>query len=201
MSFEQPLMVYLIAAVLGYGLGSVPFGLILTKLAGKGDVRDIGSGNIGATNVLRTGSKALAAGTLVCDMLKGMIPALLAKRWGLDVAVIAGFFALIGHILPVWLGFKGGKGVATYIGVLAGLYLPIAAAFCATWLVVAIVFKISSLSALVAAALTPLAVFLLDIPALVVPVCVMSAIIFWKHRENIQRLMRGEEAKIKLRKG
>ncbi len=199
MSFEQPLMIYLIAALLGYGLGSVPFGLILTKLAGKGDVRDIGSGNIGATNVLRTGSKALAAGTLICDMLKGMIPALVAKRWGLDVAVVAGFFALIGHILPVWLRFKGGKGVATYIGVLAGLHFPVAAAFCAIWLVVALVFKISSLSALVAAALTPLAVFLLDIPALVVPVCVMSAIIFWKHRENIQRLMRGEEAKIKLR--
>lgn len=200
MSFEQPLLIYALAALFGYGLGSIPFGLVLTKLAGKGDVRDIGSGNIGATNVLRTGSKVLAAGTLVCDMLKGLIPAAVGHFWGLEVAMTAGFFALVGHILPVWLNFKGGKGVATYIGVLAGLYWPVALVFCAVWLVVALVFKISSLSALVSAALTPVAVFLLDIPALVVPVCVMSGIIFWKHRENIQRLLRGEEAKIKLSK-
>ncbi len=200
MSFDQPLLVYLAAALCGYGLGSIPFGLILTKLAGKGDVRDIGSGNIGATNVLRTGSKVLAAGTLLCDVLKGLLPALLAKYWGLDVAVTAGFFALLGHILPVWLNFKGGKGVATYIGVIAGLHWPLAVAFCAIWLLVAVVFKISSLSALAASALTPVAVFVLGIPALVVPLCIMTTIIFWKHRENIQRLLRGEEAKIKLRK-
>ena len=201
MSFDQPFLVYLVAAIVGYGLGSVPFGLILTKLAGKGDVRDIGSGNIGATNVLRTGSKALAAGTLVCDVLKGFIPALAAKAWGLDVAVIAGFAAFAGHLYPVWLNFKGGKGVATYIGVLAGLHWPVAIAFCATWLLVALAFKISSLSALVAAALTPVAVFVLGIPALVVPLSILTVIIFWKHRENIQRLLRGQEAKINLRKG
>ncbi len=201
MSFDQPFLVYLVAALAGYGLGSIPFGLILTKLAGKGDVRDIGSGNIGATNVLRTGSKVLAAATLVCDVLKGLVPALIAKAWGLDVAVVAGFSALVGHILPVWLNFKGGKGVATYIGVLAGLHWPVAVAFCATWLVVALAFKISSLSALVAAALTPVAVFVLGIPALVVPLSIVTVIIFWKHRENIQRLLRGQEAKINLRKG
>lgn len=201
MTFEQPLLIYVLAALCGYGLGSIPFGLVLTKLAGRGDVREIGSGNIGATNVLRTGSKALAAGTLVCDVLKGLIPAAVGHLWGLEVAVIAGFFALVGHILPVWLKFKGGKGVATYIGILAGLHWPVASIFCAVWLVVALVFKISSLSALVAAALTPVAVFLLGMPALVVPVCIMSGIIFWKHRENIQRLMRGEEARIELRKG
>ncbi len=201
MSFDQPLVIYLLAAVCGYAMGSVPFGLILTKLAGKGDVRDIGSGNIGATNVLRTGSKALAAGTLLCDMLKGLVPALVAKAWGLEAAVIAGLFALLGHMFPVWLKFKGGKGVATYIGVLAGLYFPLAATFCVIWLAIALIFKISSLSALVACALTPLAVFVLGIPALVVPLCVMTVLIFWKHRENIQRLMRGEEAKITLRTG
>lgn len=201
MTFEQPLLIYVLAALCGYALGSIPFGLVLTKLAGRGDVREIGSGNIGATNVLRTGSKALAAGTLVCDVLKGLIPAAVGHLWGLEVAVIAGFFALVGHILPVWLKFKGGKGVATYIGILAGLHWPVASIFCAVWLVVALVFKISSLSALVAAALTPVAVFLLGMPALVVPVCIMSGIIFWKHRENIQRLMRGEEARIELRKG
>ncbi|NNF78202.1 MAG: glycerol-3-phosphate 1-O-acyltransferase PlsY [Rhizobiales bacterium] len=200
MSFDQPLLIYVIAALGGYMLGSIPFGLILTKLAGKGDVRDIGSGNIGATNVLRTGSKALAAGTLVCDMLKGLIPTLIAMQWGLDVAVVAGFCALVGHNWPVWLNFKGGKGVATYIGVLSGLHLPVAAVFCATWLMVALVFKISSLSALVAATLTPVAVFVLGVPALVVPLCITTIIIFWKHRENIQRLLRGEEAKINLRK-
>ena len=201
MSFDQPVTVYLLAALVGYAFGSIPFGLILTKLAGKGDVREIGSGNIGATNVLRTGSKALAAGTVVCDVLKGLIPALAAKAWGLEAGVVAGFFALIGHIMPVWLNFKGGKGVATFIGVLAGLHWPVAALFCATWLVIALVFKISSLSALVASALTPVAVFVLGMPALVVPLCVMTAIIFWKHRENIGRLLRGEEAKINLRKG
>ena len=201
MSFDQPFLVYLIAAVAGYALGSIPFGLILTKLAGKGDVRAIGSGNIGATNVLRTGSKALAAGTLVCDMLKGFLPALVAKAWGLEVGVVAGFSAFLGHLLPVWLNFKGGKGVATYIGVLAGLHWPVAVFFCATWLVVALLFKISSLSALAAAALTPVAVFVLGIPALVVPLSIFTVIIFWKHRENIQRLARGQEAKINLRKG
>ncbi|MEM1197932.1 MAG: glycerol-3-phosphate 1-O-acyltransferase PlsY [Pseudomonadota bacterium] len=200
MSFDQPILIYLLAALGGYLLGSIPFGLVLTKLAGKGDVRSIGSGNIGATNVLRTGSKALAAGTLVCDVLKGFVPALVAKAWGLEVGVIAGFAAFLGHLLPVWLGFKGGKGVATYIGVLAGLFWPAVVFFCATWLVVALIFKISSLSALVAAALTPVAVFVLGMPALVVPLGVFAAIIFWKHRENIQRLLHGQESKISFRK-
>ena len=200
MSFDQPILIYLLAALGGYVLGSIPFGLVLTRLAGKGDVRAIGSGNIGATNVLRTGSKALAAGTLICDVLKGFVPALLAKAWGLEAGVVAGFATFLGHLLPVWLGFKGGKGVATYIGVLAGLFWPAVIFFCATWLVVALIFKISSLSALVAAALTPVAVFVLGMPALVVPLSLVAVIIFWKHRENIQRLLQGQESKISFRK-
>ncbi len=199
MTFDQPILVYLIVAVWSYGLGSVPFGLVLTKLADLGDIRDIGSGNIGATNVLRTGSKKLAIGTLLCDMLKGFFPALIGMNLEVEAAVTAGFFALIGHMYSVWLGFKGGKGVATFIGVLAGLLWPLAAAFCVVWLVVALIFKISSLSALVATALTPIGAMVFADPALVVPLIVMGVLIFWKHRENIQRLIKGEESRIKLR--
>ena len=147
----------------------------------------------------RTGSKPLAAGTLLCDVLKGFLPAFVAGFWSLDVAVVAGFFALIGHMYPVWLGFKGGKGVATFIGLLAGLYWPLAVSFCAIWLLVAALFKMSSLSSLTATTLTPIAAFVFDMPALVVPLSLMTVIIFWKHRENIQRLLKGEESKIKLR--
>ena len=145
----------LLALALGYLLGSIPFGLILTKLAGHGDLRDIGSGNIGATNVLRTGNKKLAALTLVLDALKGTAAVLIAAQFGADASILGGIGAFLGHLFPVWLGFRGGKGVATYIGVLLGLYWRAAIAFCAIWLLTAFITRYSSLSALVASAAVP----------------------------------------------
>ncbi|MCP5001096.1 MAG: glycerol-3-phosphate 1-O-acyltransferase PlsY, partial [Hyphomicrobiales bacterium] len=160
---------YLFAAWLfGYLLGSTPFGLILTKMAGLGDVRDIGSGNIGATNVLRTGNKKLAALTLLADLLKGTVAVVIAANWGPDQAVMAGFGASLGHLFPLWLRFRGGKGVATYIGVLLGLsimagnYWPIAV-FAVTWLAMAAIFRISSLAALVAMFVTPIFIWWLGL--------------------------------------
>lgn len=200
MTFDQPITIYLLVAALSYLSGSIPFGLLLTKIAGKGDVRDIGSGNIGATNVLRTGSKVLAAGTLLCDLLKGFFPVLIAYKWGLGAALIAAFAALIGHMFPVWLKFKGGKGVATFIGTLLALYWPLALGFCAVWLAVALIFRISSLSAIVATVLTPLGGLVFGSPAMVVTLALMSALILYRHRENIQRLMKGEESKISFSK-
>ncbi len=192
----------LLAFAAGYLLGSIPFGLILTRLAGLGDVRHIGSGSIGATNVLRTGNKRLAAATLVLDMLKGAAAALLAKSGifghmiGPELAFIGGFGAFMGHLFPVWLGFKGGKGVATYIGMLLGLYWPAAAAFCAVWLVIAIVTRISSLSALVSAVVTPFAVWTLGWPEIGILLLVPSLLLIWKHEANIRRLLSREEPKI-----
>ena len=200
MIFDQPITVTLLVAVLSYLSGSIPFGLLLTKLAGKGDVREIGSGNIGATNVLRTGSKVLAAGTLLCDLLKGFFPVLIAYKWGLGAALVAAFAALIGHMYPVWLKFKGGKGVATFIGTLLALYWPLALGFCAVWLVMALVFRMSSLSAIVATILTPLGGLVFGSPAMVVTLALMSALILYRHRENIQRLLKGEESKISFSK-
>src|SRR4029077_14630107 len=149
----------LLALGLGYLLGSIPFGLILTRLAGHGDVRDIGSGNIGATNVLRTGNKKLAALTLILDALKGTAAVLIGARFGPDAAILGGLGAFLGHLFTVWLGFRGGKGVATYIGVLLGLYWPGAIAFCAVWLLVALITRYSSLSALAASAAIPCLLF------------------------------------------
>lgn len=192
-----------IAALLfGYLLGSIPFGLLLTKAAGLGDVRAIGSGNIGATNVLRTGNKGLAAATLLLDALKGTAAVMIAKLGvfgqipALDISFLAGFGALVGHIFPVWLGFKGGKGIATYIGVLLGLYWPFALAFCGIWLATAAVTRISSLSALVAVVLTPLAIWALGHPEIAVLTIVPSLLLIWKHEANIRRLLRGEEPRI-----
>ena len=149
-------MTYALAFVFGYLLGSIPFGLLLTRAAGGPDVRTIGSGNIGATNVLRTGRKGLAAATLLCDVLKGTAAVLIAAHYaGHEAALLAGLGAFLGHLFPVWLKFKGGKGVATYIGVLLGLYWPGALIFCAIWLAVAGVSRYSSLAALIASALTP----------------------------------------------
>jgi len=185
------------AGVLGYLLGSIPFGLLLTWAAGLGDVRAIGSGNIGATNVLRTGSKKLAAATLLLDGLKGTVAVLLARHfWGEAPAVLAGLFAFLGHIYPVWLRFKGGKGVATYIGVLAGLHWPAALTFCAIWLAVALTLKYSSLSALVASLAAPLVLWWAGEPALAIVTTLMTALLLWKHRANIARLMAGTEPKI-----
>jgi glycerol-3-phosphate acyltransferase PlsY len=192
----------LVALAIGYFLGSIPFGLILTRAAGLGDVRKIGSGNIGATNVLRTGNKGLAALTLLLDALKGTAAVYIAERYGAGqgIAILAsllgGLGAFIGHIFPVWLGFKGGKGVATYIGVLIGASLTGALIFCGTWLVSAFVTRYSSLSALLASAVTPLALWGMgDLPTAMLA-AIMTAFLVWKHQGNISRLSRGEEPKI-----
>ncbi|MCR9134854.1 MAG: glycerol-3-phosphate 1-O-acyltransferase PlsY [Alphaproteobacteria bacterium] len=184
------------ALIFGYLLGSIPFGLLLTRMAGLGDVRNIGSGNIGATNVLRTGNKGLAAGTLLLDALKGTAAVVLAARFGPDMAVIAGFGAFIGHLYPVWLKFRGGKGVATYLGVLLGL-LPLGfLIFAVIWLLVAFISRYSSLAALIAAIVVPVALYLLGYIQVAEILTVMSAITIWKHRANIGRLLSGEESRI-----
>ncbi|YBV97244.1 glycerol-3-phosphate 1-O-acyltransferase PlsY [Phyllobacteriaceae bacterium JZ32] len=184
------------ALVFGYLLGSIPFGLILTRLAGLGDVRSIGSGNIGATNVLRTGNKKLAAATLLLDALKGTAAVLLAWRWGPEFALAAGFGAFLGHLYPVWIGFKGGKGVATYLGVLIGFAWQGALVFAAVWLAVAFVTRYSSLSALIAAVAVPVALYFLGLRDVALLFAIMSVIVFIKHRANIARLLNGTEGKI-----
>jgi glycerol-3-phosphate acyltransferase PlsY len=190
-----------LAAVLGYLNGSIPFGLLFTRAAGLGDVRAIGSGNIGATNVLRTGSKKVAALTLLFDALKGFVPVVIAQYWlGPTAAVVAGLAAIAGHLWPVWLGFKGGKGVATNIGVLFGLYWPLGLAFLVVWLGLAVLLRISSVSALAAAAASPLWAWALGRGDLVVPVAAIAAVIFFTHRANISRLLAGTEPKISLGK-
>lgn len=186
----------ILALVFGYLCGSIPFGLLLTRAAGLGDVRNIGSGNIGATNVLRTGNKGLAAATLVLDVLKGAIPALIALRYGLELGAAAGFGAFLGHIFPVWLGFKGGKGVATYLGVLIGLAWKIALVFAVIWLVMALIFRYSSLAALIACVVTPVALYLSGQPQFALAFLMMSILVFYKHRANIERLMTGTETRI-----
>lgn len=185
------------AALLGYLLGSIPFGLLLTRMAGLGDVRNIGSGNIGATNVLRTGNKKLAAATLVGDALKGTVAVLLAaKLWGYEASLVAGFFAFLGHLFPVWLGFKGGKGVATYIGVLLGVDWRMMLAFALIWLLCAFTTRYSSLSALVAMLVIPVALWILGPEKTALLVSLLSIISWWKHHENIARLISGKESKI-----
>lgn len=186
----------IIALAFGYVLGSIPFGLLITRAAGLGDVRKIGSGNIGATNVLRTGNKGLAALTLILDMLKGTAAALIAGRYGVDPAMAAGFGAFLGHIFPVWLGFKGGKGVATYLGVLLGLAWVVALVFAAVWIAVAVVMRYSSLAALVAALVTPVALYFLGRTDLALLFVVMTIIVYVKHRANISRLLAGTESRI-----
>jgi len=186
-----------LAFVVGYLLGAIPFGLIITLAGGGPDVRTIGSGNIGATNVLRTGRKGLAALTLVCDALKGTAAVLILRHFfGMDAALVAGFGAFLGHLFPVWLKFKGGKGVATYIGLLIGLYWPAAVMFCGVWLVVAYVSRYSSLSALIAAALAPGALYLLGQHGPAALFLVLTVLLWIMHRANIARLMNGTEGKI-----
>jgi len=186
----------IVALIAGYGLGSIPFGLVLGKLAGT-DVRTIGSGNIGATNVLRTGRKGLALATLLGDMFKGTAAVLLMRAWGGDdLGLIAGFAAVLGHVFPVWLKFKGGKGVATYIGVLIGVSWPIAAAFGVIWGAVAALTRYSSLSGLIATAATPVLLwyFAGNHPALLF--VVLTVLVWIMHRGNITRLLAGTEPKI-----
>ena len=190
-------MTLLIAFTFGYLLGSIPFGVVLTRLTGGPDLRTIGSGNIGATNVLRTGRKGLAAATLLCDMLKGTAAVLIAAHFaGYDAALAAGLGAFLGHLFPVWLKFKGGKGVATYIGLLLGLAWPGALIFCAIWLVVAFVSRYSSLAALVASALAPPALWLLGRPDAALLFLLLSVLLWIMHRANIARLFAGDEGKI-----
>ncbi len=186
-----------LAFVVGYLLGSIPFGLILTRAAGAPDIRGIGSGNIGATNVLRTGRKGLAAATLLLDALKGTAAVLLIAHYaGPDAALAAGLGAFLGHLFPVWLKFKGGKGVAIYIGLLIGLYWPAALIFIALWLCVAAIFRYSSLAALVASAITPLALWLLNRPNAAALFLALTALLWIMHRANIGRLLNGTEGKI-----
>ena len=186
-----------VAFVIGYLLGSIPFGLILTRLAGTQDLRTIGSGNIGATNVLRTGNKGLAAATLLGDMLKGTAAVIIAgSLWGPNAAMLAGLGAFLGHLFPIWLQFKGGKGVATYIGVLLGLFWPAAAMFGAIWIATAFTSRYSSLSALVASFVTPIFLWFFGHSALASLFAVLTLLLFWTHRENIKRLQTGTEGKI-----
>jgi glycerol-3-phosphate acyltransferase PlsY len=186
----------ILALVFGYLLGSIPFGLLLTRAAGLGDVRKIGSGNIGATNVLRTGNKGLAAATLLLDALKGTAAVLIAGHFVPEMAVWAGLGAFLGHLFPVWLGFKGGKGVATYLGVLIGLAWQVALIFAVVWLVMAFLFRFSSLAALTVAVVVPIALYFMSAPQIAALFVVMSIIVFIKHRANISRLLAGTEGKI-----
>ncbi|HWV53335.1 glycerol-3-phosphate 1-O-acyltransferase PlsY [Pseudorhodoplanes sp.] len=185
------------ALALGYLLGSIPFGLIFTRLTGGPDIRGIGSGNIGATNVLRTGRKGLAAATLLADMLKGTAAVLLARYlFGSGVAIAAGLGAFLGHLFPVWLGFKGGKGVATFIGVLLGFSWIAALIYCAVWIGIAAVTRYSSLSGLIACAVTPGILWALNKPTEAALFVVMALLVFIMHRANIARLIAGTETKI-----
>ncbi|RUW39941.1 MAG: glycerol-3-phosphate 1-O-acyltransferase PlsY [Mesorhizobium sp.] len=189
-------MGYAIALVFGYLLGSIPFGLLITRAAGLGDVRNIGSGNIGATNVLRTGNKGLAAATLLLDALKGTAAALIAGHFSPDFGLLAGFGAFLGHLFPVWLGFKGGKGVATYLGVLLGLAWQGMLVFAVVWLAIAFLSRYSSLAALAAAVIVPIALYFISTPQIAGLFAVMSLIVIIKHHANISRLLAGTEGKI-----
>jgi glycerol-3-phosphate acyltransferase PlsY len=186
-----------VALVFGYLCGSIPFGVILTRAAGTQDLRSIGSGSIGATNVLRTGRKGLAAGTVLGDALKGTVAVIVAGYFaGPDGAMAAGLGAFLGHLFPVWLKFRGGKGVATYIGILLGLLWPAALLFCAVWLVVAVATRYSSLAALVASVAAPIFLWWLGHLALAALFAVITLLVFYAHRENIRRLLAGREGKI-----
>ncbi|TPI39108.1 glycerol-3-phosphate 1-O-acyltransferase PlsY [Mesorhizobium sp. B3-1-9] len=189
-------MGYAVALVFGYLLGSIPFGLLITRAAGLGDVRKIGSGNIGATNVLRTGNKGLAAATLLLDALKGTAAVLVAGHFSPDFGLLAGFGAFLGHLFPVWLGFRGGKGVATYLGVLLGLAWQGMLVFAVVWLAMAFLFRYSSLAALSAAVIVPIALYFISMPQIAGLFAVMSLIVIVKHHANISRLLAGTEGKI-----
>src|SRR5664280_2422999 len=193
----SPLADGVIALMVGYLFGSVPFGVILTRAAGTQDLRSIGSGNIGATNVLRTGRKGLAAATLLGDALKGTVAVIIAGYYaGPSAAMLAALGAFLGHLFPVWLKFKGGKGVAVYIGLLIGFYWPGALIFCTIWIAVAALSRYSSLAALVASALTPFGLWLLGQPNAAALFLLLSALLWLTHRANIGRLLQGSEGKI-----
>ena len=199
LDYSSLTMTAILASVaIGYLLGSIPFGLLLTRMAGLGDVRKIGSGNIGATNVLRTGNKKLAALTLLLDALKATAGALIAQHlFGSELAgLLGGFAAFIGHLFPVWLGFKGGKGVATYIGMLLGVEPIMVVVFAIVWLSIAKLSRYSSLAALVATLVIPVALWILGRQDAALVTSAMTVITYWKHKTNIERLIAGTESKI-----
>jgi glycerol-3-phosphate acyltransferase PlsY len=201
MTAPLPLTIALAALGLGYLLGSIPFGLFFAWVSGAGDVRKIGSGNIGATNVLRTGKKWAAAATLICDGAKGAAAVLIAKFFLMPGAeIFAALAAVLGHLFPLWLSFKGGKGVATFLGVCLALYWPVGLCVCATWLLTALVWRISSLSALIAIALSPVYFFGFGQRDYAPLALVLAALIFFMHRENIRRLLSGQEPRIGSKK-
>lgn len=190
-------MTLILWTIFGYLLGSVPFGIVITRALGLGDLRQIGSGNIGATNVLRTGNKPAALATLLLDSGKGAIAVLLARHFGGETAgILAGGAAFLGHCFPIWLGFRGGKGVATFLGTLIALHWPLGLIACAIWLLTALVSRISSLSALIAAALTPVFAWALGRNDLILVTSFMAALIFLRHHANIRRLLQGTEPRI-----
>jgi glycerol-3-phosphate acyltransferase PlsY len=195
--FESTLLQLMLWAAIGYGLGSVPFGMILARLMGLGNLREIGSGNIGATNVLRTGNKTAAALTLLLDGAKGAVAVLLARAFAPEDSVqLAALAAMIGHCFPVWLGFRGGKGVATFLGVWLALAWPVGLACCATWLASAAVFRISSMGALVAAATSTIWAVFLGYGQDLALGMILTILVFWRHRENIARIRAGTESRI-----
>ena len=184
------------ALLAGYLLGSIPFGLLLTRWTGKGDIREIGSGNIGATNVLRTGSKGLAAATLLLDALKGAAAVLIAQRLWPDAVNFSAAGALVGHLYPVWLGFKGGKGVATLLGILAPLFWQAAAVYAVVWFGLLLILRISSVSGILAATSAPVTAAVLNEQTLFPMLLGFALLVIWQHRENIRRLVRGEEPRV-----
>lgn len=190
-----------LAAAIGYLLGSIPFGLVLTRLGGLGDIRHIGSGNIGATNVLRTGNKALAALTLLLDLAKGFAACLIGALWGPDAMLAAAGAVVLGHMFPVWLGFRGGKGAATALGVLAAIAWPLAIGAAALWLLTAFVFHYSSLATLIATAVAAIAAAFIVEPARVALIAAIALLIILRHHENIRRLIDGSEGRISFGKG
>jgi glycerol-3-phosphate acyltransferase PlsY len=197
----SPALILLLVALASYLLGSIPFGVVITRALGLGDLRQIGSGNIGATNVLRTGNRAAAAATLILDAAKGAVAVLLARAWvGPDAAQVAALFAFLGHLYPVWLQFRGGKGVATFLGTLLALAWPVGLAACATWAVTAAVSRISSLSALVAAGLAPVWLLIFGRGQMLALVIILAALVFLRHGANIARLRAGTEPRIGAKK-
>ncbi len=191
---ENPTLI--VALGCGYLIGAVPFGILLTRAAGLEDIRHIGSGNIGATNVLRTGHKGLAAATLLLDIAKGAAAVLLAGLYLTDAAIWAGAGAVIGHLYPLWLRFKGGKGVATYLGVACGLALPLGLVAGGAWIATAVAFRISSLAGLVMVAATPVIAWFMDLRPAAAMLMALSLVVAWRHRQNIGRLLKGTEPRI-----
>lgn len=199
--FTTDPMMLTIVAILAYLLGSIPFGIVITRAFGLGDLRQIGSGNIGATNVLRTGNKPAAAATLILDAAKGGIAVLIARySFGEDAAQLAGLSAFLGHLFPIWLGFKGGKGVATFLGIVLALAWPVGLAACATWAVAAAITRISSAAALCAAGLSGIWLFVFNHGQMIILIFILTVLVYIRHAANIARIKAGTEPKIGARK-